>query len=467
MYEYKILKKFNHSVIKGYDIRGTFGKELTIEDVFIIGLAFGSWIDSNFSSNKKIAIGLDNRPSSEAIFETLSLALGQFDVEIYHIGLVSSPILSFATQKLNCCGMMITASHNNIQFNGMKISKPNSESLSGDEIEKIIQTFLMNEKYLDYNIESSVKNIKINQCDIFDDYIDFLFLNLYIRKESFFQKIRHKKIAFDFLGSSMERLTQNFFNTQENCFFVQNQKLMNNPDPTLPENLLNLRNLIKENECDCGFAFDGDCDRIVVLDENGDEIKVEHLGMILSIAIKDKKQEIRIVHDSRFSSKFKEFLKEKLHYQTHQSKIGHSVIKKAMKEFDANLSCETSGHFIFDDIGFDDGFYVALFLINNLASSIDLKLSAIVSSFPEIYCSENIKIYMKNQKIISHLENIIKKAEKQGKQIEYFDGIKILDENGWIFFRQSKTEECLTIKFEAYEKENFHKKELEVRDFLN
>ena len=74
---------------------------------------------------------------------------------------------------------------------------------------------------------------------------------------------------------------------------------------------------------------------------------------------------------------------------------------------------------------------------------------------------------MKNQKIISHLENIIKKAEKQGKQIEYFDGIKILDENGWIFFRQSKTEECLTIKFEAYEKENFHKKELEVRDFLN
>ena len=462
-----ILKKFNHSIIKGYDIRGIFGEELTVDDIFIIGLAFGHWIEKHFSSNKKIAIGLDNRPSSEEIFKTLSIALSRFDVEIYHISLASSPILSFATQKLNCCGMMITASHNNIQCNGIKISKPNSESLSGDEIEEVIQSFLNNEMHLDCNIESTIKHIKIDKCDVFNDYIDFLLLNLCVTKESFFHKISNKKIAFDFLGSSIERLVQNFFHNRENCFFVQNQKLIDDPDPTLSKNLTNLRNIIQKNECDCGFAFDGDCDRIVILDENGGEIKVEHLGMMLSIAIKNEKQGMHIVHDSRFSSKFKEFLEKKLHYKAHQSKIGHSIMKKAMKELNADLSCETSGHFIFKNIGFDDGFYVALFLINNCVSLFDLKLSAIIKNFPEIHCSENIKIYMKNQEIAFQLENIIKKAYMQNKQIEYFDGIKIFDENGWIFFRQSKTEECLTIKFEAYKKEYFYKKELEMRDFLD
>jgi phosphomannomutase len=94
------------------------------------------------------------------------------------------------------------------------------------------------------------------------------------------------------------------------------------------------------------------------------------------------------------------------------------------------------------------------------------KLSDIVDRLPEIHCSENIKIYLKNKDIEKKVQSIVEKAKFMNKEIEFFDGIKILDENGWIFFRQSRTEECLTIKFESYKKENFEKKRSEMEDFL-
>ena len=458
------MEKFNWDIIKGYDIRGIFDIQLTRNDIFLIGLAFGFYIDQNFSNNKKIVIGQDNRSSSQEIFHILTQALSNFPIEIYNIGNSSSPILSFATQKFNCCGIMITASHNHVSFNGMKISKPNSESLDGSEIKKIIESFLVlhSSSQNDCNSHNDAK--KIN-CNVFNNYIDFLFSHLKITKEDFFLKISDRKIAFDFFGSNMENITQEFFEDHKNCLFVQNDILIDDPDPTLTKNLINLQNLIQKEKCDFGFAFDGDCDRITVLDENGKLIKIEHLSMLFSQTLKTSNNENRkIVHDVRFSSKFSKFLVNELNCNTFKSKIGHSIIKKTMKENDANLSCETSGHFIFENIGFDDGFYAALFFMANVTLS--EKLSDIVDRLPEIHCSENIKIYLKNKDIEKKVQSIVEKAKFMNKEIEFFDGIKILDENGWIFFRQSRTEECLTIKFESYKKENFEKKRSEMEDFL-
>ena len=459
------MSKFNWPIIKGYDIRGVFEAELTKNDISLIGLAIGSWIHQNFSNNRKIVIGYDNRSSSQEIFHILSKVLHQFDINIYNINLSSSPILSFATINLNCCGIMITASHNHIDCNGMKISKPNAGGMDGDDIKNIVEDFFLYNNHIDYNI-CSYENSKIININVFDEYISFLFLHLKITKKHFFQKTSKKKIAFDFLGSTMEQFAQSFFYNQENCFFIQNRQLIDKPDPTLAENLLNLRSFIKKAKCDFGFAFDGDCDRITALDENGDIIQIEHLAMILSVAIGGKGK--KIVHDVRCSSKLNKFLHQELDFQSYQSKIGHSIIKKTMKEFDADLSCETSGHFIFKELTFDDGFYVALFLMNYLSSeeNNNLKLSETIKNLPEIYCSENIKISLQNQEITKKLNSIIKKAYSQKKTVELFDGVKIIDDDGWIFFRQSRTEECLTIKFEAYEKENFDKKKIDMENFL-
>jgi phosphomannomutase len=466
------MNAFNYNIIKGYDIRGIFKTELSQNDIFYVGLAIGFYIHQNFPHEKKIVIGYDNRSSSKKIFSILSKGLSNFNIKIYNIGYSSSPILSFSTIHLNCFGIMITASHNQIHHNGMKISKAQSESLDGEEIKKIIQNFFQNHNNINtqynnyYDYQNKFNDQKMIDINIFDEYLNFLFFNLKITKENFLKQSKNKKIAFDFLGSTMEKFAQKLFSDQKNYFFVQNKELVNEPDPTLKKNLLNLQNLIREKQCDFGFAFDGDCDRITTLDENGNVIEIEHLAMILASATSHTSK--KIIHDNRCSSKLKDFLENNLKLQAYQSKIGHSIMKKKIKELDADLSCETSGHFIFKNLHFDDGFFISLFLILYLSSeeNKNFKLSEKIKNLPEIYCSENIKIYLKNEAIEKILNLITQEAQEQNKNIELFDGIKILDKNGWIFFRQSKTEECLTIKFESYKKENFSQKELEMRNFL-
>ena len=222
-----------------------------------------------------------------------------------------------------------------------------------------------------------------------------------------------------------------------------------------------MSDFVLKTQCDFGFSFDGDADRVVVFDDLGRQVQSEYLMMIFARELNFFGE--NVICDVKSSHKLKKFL-EKINCTVIISRIGHSFMKKKIQETQALMSGEVSGHYIFRDLGFDDGFYTAMVFLQILQHS-NLNLSEIIDSLPKIYCSENIKIYMSRENIQSIVEKILNYANNNLLVFDTIDGIKILNNDGWVLFRGSNTEDCLTVGFEAFEGCNY-KKISEWKDFL-
>ncbi len=429
----------NSNIFREYDIRGIVGKDLTPETVEIIGRAFGTMIRTK--GKKIVAIGRDARNSSKPFSQALIRGLLSTGCSCVDFGMVPTPVFYFGVITKNLDGgVMITGSHNPPEFNGFKIMIE-GETLYGEnikEIEKIIQK----ERFFEESTGS------LSSYPIIKEYIDFVTSNIKIK--------RKLKIVVDagngvggFVASAIyKELGNEIFE----LYCDPDGNFPNHhPDPTIPEFLSDLIEKVKIEGADLGIAFDGDADRIGLVDNRGKILWGDQIMIILSREILKDAPGTKIIGEVKSSKLLYDEI-ERLGGIPIMWKTGHSLIKKKIKEEKALLAGEMSGHIFFADryFGFDDAIYAGARIIEILSNS-DKPLSEMLDDLPKTYVSPEIRVSSSDDLKFKVVEEV-KKHYKDFPMIDV-DGVRVDFEDGWALVRASNTQPVLVLRFEGFTQE--------------
>ncbi|WP_333023547.1 phosphomannomutase/phosphoglucomutase [Wolbachia endosymbiont of Pentidionis agamae] len=430
----------DNTIIRKYDIRGIVGKNLKIQDGYEIGRKFAQFL----GSNKSVCVGYDSRVHSPSIEKKLIEGLRASGVNVICVGLCSSPMLYFATKITRAtAGIMVTASHNPPQYNGFKFFSNNKVFLD-QEIKEILSADIRNHEYI-----GSLLNV-----NIYNRYINML--KSLVRPSS-----KKLKIAWDCSNgpiSGIMRYIEQVLPSHEHIVInnvIDGAFPIHDPDPTEKKNLCQLIDIVKINNCDIGIALDGDGDRVCLIDSSGNVVLNDYLFMIFVQDILEKYPGSKIIANVKMSMEVHNLV-NRLEGKALICATGHSLIKKKMMEEDAKFAGELSGHFFFSELGFDDGLYAAIKIINILLKNNQI-LSEVINNLPELHITNEIKIIVEDDKKFEAIESV-KKALKQ-KNIQYsdIDGVKVTLENGkgWWLLRASNTQNCITARCEGRNNEDF------------
>ena len=436
------VESFDPEVLREYDIRGIVGNNLNNNTAYTIGRTFGQIVQKKLNSNK-IVTGYDGRLTSPALHEALCYGLKDSGADVYDVGMGPTPMIYFADFHLNSdAAIMVTGSHNPSEYNGFKMVL-NKHSFFSDEI-KNLQT-LINQNEITSNKGS------IHKKSIVQKYISRILHNININK--------HIKVAWDTgngaMGSVINQITSQLINTEN---IIINAEVDGNfpnhhPDPTVPKNMEQLINTVLENKCDIGLAFDGDGDRLGVIDNKGNIVWADQYMLILCSEISKLYKNPKIIMDVKCS---KVFFDEaiKMNCDPIMSKTGHSPIKEKMKELSSPLSGEMSGHVCYSDdfFGYDDAMYVGLRLLRILGNTKQL-LSDLIDVFPKTFSTPETRFDVEEARkfiIIDEVKDRLRKIE--GKIID-IDGVRVETKEGWFLMRASNTQNQLTCRAEAISKD--------------
>ena len=435
------IEKFDTEVLREYDIRGIVDKNLTINTAYTIGRTFGHLLCSKFNS-KTIVVGYDGRLNSPKLHKALCKGLIDCGIEVTSIGMGPTPMTYFAHYYLKTdAAIMVTGSHNPPEYNGFKIVLKNN-SFYSDEIKGLKK--LVNSSNL---IKGSGN---FNFIDISNNYIERNLQNINLTKKL--------KIAWDIgngaVGCVIEKLIKSLLNANH---IVINKEVDGNfpnhhPDPTVPKNMEQLIKTVQKNNCDIGFAFDGDGDRLGVVDNKGNIIWADQYMIILSQEIVKLYKHPKIIMDVKSSKVFFDEVK-KIKGDPIMFRTGHSPIKEKMKELNSPLSGEMSGHVCYADdfFGYDDAIYVALRLLRILSKQNE-SLSDLISKFPRTVSTPEIRFDVEETRKFKIVNEIKERLKNFKGEVINIDGIRIQNKKGWFLIRASNTQNQLTCRVEALNK---------------
>ena len=440
---------FDDSIVRSYDIRGIFNKTLFEKDAKVIGQLFGLEV----GKNKKINVGFDGRKSSKPLKDALVEGILESGADVCEIGLVPTPLLYFSSTSNNSRGgIMVTGSHNPRDYNGFKFILDGLPFYGEDLIE-------LKKKAQNFSIEKNFG--KKENIDFESEYLKNIFKN--------FSQGRELNIVWDSgngsAGRAMEAVSDKIKGQQKLLFKEIDGNFPNHhPDPSDPKNLACCINEIKKNSFDLGIAFDGDGDRIGVIDDKGRIVPGDLLLLILSKSF--EKKNITIIGDVKCSQVLFDEIK-KLGGKPIISKTGHSHVKINMKKYDADLAGEMSGHIFFkSNYGFDDALYAAIQLIKFLSNS-NKKLSEHIDNIPMVFNTPEIRLDCEDDKKFKLIENISKNQKKLNKKIIDIDGLRVQSKDGWWLLRASNTQPCIVLRCEAVSKVGLNNQLLQVREVIN
>ena len=436
------------TLFRQYDIRGIVNKELNIENTKLIGYFLGLTIKEKFESVPYIIVGYDVRTHSNMLFEALISGLNLASCKVLNIGLVATGVNYFAsyqeylinniTIKPNA-SIMITGSHNAKNYNGFKITI-NNEPFFADDLITLYER-IINSKNIE--IPSNLDFIKIDAKKLYVDYMLNQFSHLKDFKVPFAVDCGNG-VANTVLCDILDLLNLNY----QGLHLKPDGEFPNHhPDPTNEKNLEDLKFLLKDN-CNLGFAYDGDADRIAVLTQKYN-IKGDMLALLFS---KTMKNPVIIGEVSYSENIFKELNQTST---TIMNKTGYSNLRLKLKELNADLAAEVSGHIFFNDryYGFDDAIYATFRVLELLYLGINLDEE--LDKLPKIYTSANIEIEAREDEKFEIIEKIEDKLNniQRGfpiiKNILKIDGLRINFENGWALIRASNTNALIMTKYEA------------------
>lgn len=436
------------TLFRQYDIRGIVNKELNIENTKLIGYFLGLTIKEKFESVPYIIVGYDIRTHSNMLFEALISGLNLASCKVLNIGLVATGVNYFAsyqeylindvTIKPNA-SIMITGSHNAKNYNGFKITI-NNEPFFADDLITLYER-IINSKNIE--IPSNLDFIKIDAKKLYIDYMLNQFSHLKDFKVPFAVDCGNG-VANTVLCDILDLLNLNY----QGLHLKPDGEFPNHhPDPTNEKNLEDLKTLLKD-DCNLGFAYDGDADRIAVLTQKYN-IKGDMLALLFS---KTMKNPVIIGEVSYSENIFKELNQTST---TIMNKTGYSNLRLKLKELNADLAAEVSGHIFFNDryYGFDDAIYATFRVLELLYLGINLDEE--LDKLPKVYTSANIEIEVREDekfKIIEKIEdklNHIQRGFPIIKNILKIDGLRINFENGWALIRASNTNALIMTKYEA------------------
>jgi len=427
--------QINPQIFREYDIRGVVGKDLTLDVVRTLGQGFGTYMIQ--LGHNELVVGRDGRLSSKAFEEALIEGLISTGCNVIDIGLCSTPVYYFSLFHLDKeGGMMVTGSHNPPDFNGFKISVGKS-TIFGEEIQNL-RRLIEKKKF-------RTGKGNISEKEIIQPYQDYIKKNIHIEK-----KLR---VTIDAgngtAGIVAGQLLRDLGCEVEELYCEVDGRFPNHfPDPTIPENLKDLIDRVKKIGADVGIGYDGDADRIGVVDDQGNIIWGDQLMILFSREIlKYKKGAIFVAEVKCSQNLFNDI--EKHGGKAIMWRTGHSLIKEKMKEEKAVLGAEMSGHIFFADryFGYDDAIYASCRLIE-LLSKTDKKLSQLLSDVPKTFITPEIRVDCPDDikfKVVEH----VKEALKKDNPVIDVDGARVKFEDGWGLVRASNTQPVLVLRFEA------------------
>lgn len=431
----------DENIFREYDIRGIVGKQLTDQAVATIAHAIGSFFARNGA--KRIALGYDARESSPRFCDLLTAGLNQTGCDAVLIGQVPTPVLyhSVFTKSVDG-GVMITGSHNPADHNGFKICI-GTQTLFGSQIQEIKQIALSG------NFASGAGSVE--SLDVLEDYIADIVSRINVGT-------RRIKAVVD-AGNGMGGVTGvpvfEKLGVELIKLYVEPDSTFPNhhPDPTVTENLADTVEAVRANNADIGIAFDGDGDRIGIVDETGRIIWGDELMILLSRSILSTRPGSTIIAEVKCSQRLFDDI-ESRGGKAVMWKAGHSLIKSKMKETGAALAGEMSGHIFFADrfYGFDDATYAGARVIEILSKS-DRRLSEMLADLPVTYSTPELRVLCSDETKFDVVKQIADDFSATNKVIT-IDGARILFPHGWGLVRASNTQAILVLRFEADSEEH-------------
>lgn len=423
-------------IFRAYDVRGLADTEFTDQTVKALGLAIGS--EARARGHDSVVLGYDGRLSSPRIKSGLQAGLKASGLEIIDVGCVPTPVLYFATHELNTqAGIMITGSHNDAQYNGIKLVME-GRPLAGEHIQNIKQRILNN-------------NYTTGEGRIREDNVNHAYVQRIISDIAIAAPL---KIAMD-AGNGMAGDLGPRLLEELGCDVIAlhcdiDGSFPNHaPDPTRLENLQDLANCVRQSGADIGLAFDGDADRLVVLDAEGELVEPDALLMLLAQDVVSRNPGADIIYDVKCTRHLGNLISS-LGGRPIMWMSGHSRIKEKMLETGALLGGEYTGHICFKErwFGFDDGLYAAARLIEIISMS-GLTIGELLEAFPKSVCTPEIIIETGETQKFSFIEMLSEHGDFAEGKVSKLDGVRADFEDGWGLVRASNTGPAITLRFEA------------------
>lgn len=428
--------RFEPQILRQYDIRGTVGETLHTADAYALGRSFGAVVGAG--DGRLICVGYDGRLSSPALEESLVEGLCDSGMRVLRIGMGPTPALYFATRAMHADGgIMITGSHNPPDHNGFKMMLGNAPFWGGD-----IQ------KLGDIAAKGDWPQGDGGAMDlpVMEAYVTRLLID--------YTAPRGLKVAWDAgngsAGDAMVRLTEQL----PGQHILLNEVVdgtfpAHHPDPTVPENLLQLREAVAAQGCDLGIAFDGDGDRIGVVDGQGRILWGDQLLSIFAADLLARRPGATVIADVKASQVLFDEI-ARLGGKPLMAATGHSIIKSKMAEHSAPLAGEMSGHIFFADryYGFDDALYAAVRLLDIVARG-DRSLAAMRDALPQVVNTPEIRFDVPEDRKFKIVDEVKARLAASGATLDDTDGVRVRNDDGWWLLRASNTQAVLVVRCES------------------
>lgn len=438
-----------------YDIRGVYNVDFNKDDVYKIGYFLPKMLKVD-----RVLVGRDVRISSPEIFEYLTKGLVHSGATVYDVGLATTPMIYYSTAKHQFdASVMITASHNGKEYNGLKVSTTNALPVGYEnglqEVEK-----LMNTK----GIVIAEKKGKIFPFDVKDNYIVFL--------KRYLPDISKLKIAIDCSNGMAGLLIKDLLGQQPIYLYDKLDGTFPNHEanPLIQKNVVDLQKTVKKEKCDLGIIFDGDADRVMFVDEKGSFIPPDLMIAMLShyFLTNGKLNKPKVIHDIRTSKSVSEYIK-KMGGEPVMWKVGRAFASRKLREIDGLFGGELAGHYYFRNFYFSDsGLLASLFILHvvNKLKAEGKNISELIADIKKYYNSGEINFTIEQKtEAIDMLRKTLTKTEEP-VAIYDFDGYRIEFKDWWFNIRPSNTEPYLRLLVEAKTKSTLTKKLKEIKELL-
>ncbi len=446
--------RFHPSILREYDIRGIVGETLGPDDARALGRAYGTMLRRR--GGRRVCVGRDGRLSSPSLAEALLAGLAETGCEVLSIGLGPTPMLYFAVHHLDADGgLQVTGSHNPPDHNGFKMMLGKG-SLYGRAVQELGRLAATGD------LEQGPG--RVEPVAVFDAYIDRLARD--------FAGTRAVDAVWDAgngaAGAAMVALSGRLPGRHA-CLFAEIDGRFPNhhPDPTVAENLEDLIRAVREGGYEIGIGFDGDGDRIGVVDGRGRIVWGDQILQVLAAEVLTRHPGATIIADVKASQTFFDEI-ARLGGRPLMWKTGHSLIKAKMAEVDSPLSGEMSGHIFYKDrfYGHDDALYVAVRLLSILASD-SRTLAELHDAMPAVFNTPEIRFDCPDERKFDAIDEIKRHLEADGVAFDAIDGVRVAEPDGWWLLRASNTQAVIVARAEASSAAGLERLKGRLRDTLH
>jgi phosphomannomutase len=444
---------FDPTILREYDIRGLFEDNLTVEDARALGRTMGALIAEQ--DGRSVCVGYDGRLSAPALESALVEGLKQSGLCVLRVGLCPTPALYFAAKALQAdAGIMVTGSHNPPQYNGFKMML-NGGPFWGQDI-----------------VTLGERSSRGDWVDGDGRVVDMAILDAYVTRMLVdFRADKPLKVAWDAgngsAGEAMTMLTSRL--PGEHILLnadIDGTFPAHHPDPTVEANLIQLKDCVRDNGCDLGIGFDGDGDRIGVIDAEGRVLWGDQLLSIYATDVLKTHAGATVIADVKASQVLFDEV-ARMGGNPVMAPTGHSIIKSKMAELNAPLAGEMSGHIFFADhyYGFDDALYAAIRLLDILTSA-DQSLAQMRDALPQVVNTPEIRFDVSEDRKFAVVTEVKERLSRTDATVDSTDGVRVLNADGWWLLRASNTQNVLVVRCESESAEGLERLKAAVGEQL-